>query len=55
MLIRQSLNFTAHLAAGAAFGALLYVALKAVKDRSAQARRYPTVEPDAVQETNASD
>ena len=55
MLIRQSLNFTAHLAAGVAVGALLYVALRAMGNRAASTSRYPSVAPEVTEEPGSED
>lgn len=55
MLIRQSLNLTAHLAAGLAVGALVYVAVKAMRERGAMPRRSARVTPETPQEQDAED
>jgi hypothetical protein len=43
MIIRQSLNFAAHLAAGIAFGALVVVAIGALQQK---AQGHPPAEPN---------
>ncbi len=45
MLVRSSLNFAAHLAAGLAFGALAAIVIARVSDRSIERLRARTAQP----------